>query len=423
MSTIALIILCVAITAIIVVVALNFIPTERKLSHDVVHRQALSDPQFRRELDALLGPPILDGNRIEPLENGDEIFPAMLEAIRNAQRSITFETFIYWSGETGKAFADALAERARAGIKVHVLLDWVGSHKMKPSLLKQIESSGAQLQRYHPLRWYTLARMNNRTHRKLLVVDGTIGFTGGVGIADLWSGHAQDPKHWRDVHFRIEGQVVAQLQAVFMSNWIKTSNHVLQGEDYFPKLHPAGDHPAQMFSSSPAGGSESMQLMYLMMLASATRTIDLSAAYFVPEELTRKVLVEAMQRGVKLRILTPGPHIDSSMAREASRSQWGELLEAGALMHEYQPTMIHNKLMIVDGLLTSVGSTNFDNRSFSLNDEASLNVYDTSFAARMTRVFEHDLQSGRQVTLEMWKARPLLEKIRDHCVDLIASQL
>lgn len=423
MYLIALIVLCVFATALVVVIGLNFVPTERKLEHEVLHRQAIDSEQFRREMGVLLGPNICPGNLIQPLENGDEIFPAMLDAIRAATRSITFETFIYWSGEMGRTFADALAERARAGVKIHVLLDWVGSHKMKPSLLAQMVDAGAQVERYHPLRWYTLARMNNRTHRKLLVVDGRIGFTGGVGIADLWRGHAQDPAHWRDVHFRIEGPVVGQIQAVFMSNWIKASDHVLQGEDYFPKLQPAGDHSAQMFSSSVAGGSESMQLMYLVVLAAAAKSIDLSAAYFVPEHLTRKVLIDAMRRGVKLRVLTPGPHIDSAMAREASRSQWGELLEAGALMHEYQPSMIHNKLMIVDGLLTSVGSTNFDNRSFSLNDEASLNVYDTAFAERMAQVFERDLQRCRQITLEMWQRRPWIEKVRDHVVDLIASQL
>ncbi len=300
----------------------------------------------------------------------------MLEAIRGARRTITFETYIYWSGDIGRTFADALAERARAGVKVHVLLDWVGSAKMDPALLETLEKSGVEVHRYHEPRWYNLGRLNNRTHRKVLVVDGRIGFTGGVGIADKWTGHAQDPEHWRDTHVRAEGPVVAQMQAVFMDNWTKATGRVIHGIDYFPPLTPVGEGAAQMFESSPSGGSESMHLMYLLAITAADRTIHLSSSYFVPDELTTKALVAALRRGVKVQIITPGEDIDTEVVRKASRARWGDLLQAGAEIYEYQPTMFHCKVMVVDSLLVSVGSTNFDNRSFRLNDEANLNVFD-----------------------------------------------
>ncbi|HET9485547.1 MAG TPA: phospholipase D-like domain-containing protein, partial [Xanthomonadales bacterium] len=348
---------------------------------------------------------------------------AMLEAIRGAQQTITFETYIYWSGEVGQQFADAIAERARAGVKCHVLLDWVGSAKMEQSLIDTLEDAGVEVQRYHPLHWYHLARMNNRTHRKVLVVDGRIGFTGGVGIADVWSGNAEDPDHWRDTHFRVEGPVVAQMQAVFTDNWMKTTGTVLSGEGYFPALQPAGDSPAQMFSSSPSGGSESMQLMYLLSIAAAEHTIDLAASYFVVDKHTSRALVEAAERGVKVRIITPGRHIDAESVRHASRNLWGPLLLAGIEMHEYQPTMFHNKIFVVDGKLVSVGSTNFDNRSFELNDEANLNVYDREFGARMTEVFEQDLKRSRRITWEAWRKRPLMQRIKEKVMSPFASQM
>ncbi|MES1264740.1 MAG: phospholipase D-like domain-containing protein, partial [Variovorax sp.] len=371
---------------------LNFSSGEKKLDEQVRREYALRDPQYQYVLGVMLGPPITHGNRFEALYNGDQIFPPMLAAIRGARQSITFETYIYWSGDIGKAFADALAERARAGIKVHVMLDWLGSAKVDEAFLREMEDAGVEIRKFHKPDWYDIARMNNRTHRKLLVVDGRIGFTGGVGIAPNWTGSAQDAEHWRDSHFKVEGPVVAQMQAVFMDNWVKVSGDVLHGRRYFPPIEPVGEGRAQMFSSSPSGGSESMHLMYLLSIAAATRTIDLSSAYFVPDDLTVGALVAAMRRGVRVRIITPGPIIDSQTVRGASRASWGPLLEAGAQMSEYQPTMFHCKVFTVDGLLVSVGSTNFDNRSFRLNDEANLNIYDEDFAAAQTAQFEADLK-------------------------------
>ena len=417
------ILITVVVTVLAVVLAMNFATPEKKLERRILHRYNVADPQFRREMSVMLGPSILPGNHVIDLENGEEIFPAMLEAIRSARRTITFETYIYWSGKVGQQFADALSERARAGVKVHVVVDWVGSIKMEGDLLTQMERSGVEVKHYRPLKWYNLGRLNNRTHRKLLVIDGKVGFTGGVGIADQWSGHAQDPDHWRDLHFRLEGPAVAQFQAAFNDNWIKTTGEVLNGDGYFPPLQPVGGMDAHLFIASPAGGSESMHLMYLMAIAAAEQSIDLQAAYFVPDELIMKALIAARHRGVRIRVLLPGKHIDSETVRLASKAHWGELLLAGVEIYEYQPTMMHNKLLIVDGLMVSVGSTNFDVRSFRLNDEASLNVYDATFAARMTEVFEQDLKPSVRYTYERWQQRPFKEKFAERFILPIKSQL
>ena len=405
------------------VIALNFVQPERRIQRQVEHRYTTDDPRFRHELSTLLGPPILDGNRVANFENGEQIFPAMLAAIRVARHSINFETYIYWSGDIGREFADALIERAHAKVPVHVLVDWVGSQKMDEVLVHRMTQAGIRIERYHPLHWYHLVRMNNRTHRKLLVVDGKVGFTGGVGIADQWQGEAQDEEHWRDSHYRIEGPAVAQMQAAFMDNWIKATGNVLRGESYFPPLQPVGDAAGQVFTSSPTGGADSMLLMYLLAISSAVKTIDLSASYFVPDDLTLRVLTDALKRGVRVRVIVPGEDIDTEIVRQASRASWGQLLASGAEIYEYQPTMFHCKTLIVDGLLVSVGSTNFDTRSFRLNDEANLNVYDAAFARQLTEVFEHDLKRTRRITLESWLHRPLTEKILENAAAALSSQL
>ena len=413
----------IVITALVMIVSMNFHRPEKSVRHHVRHCHAIDDPQFQLEMNAMLGPDVLAGNEIAALQNGDEIFPAMLEAIRGATRSITFETYIYWSGEIGKQFADALKERRQAGVVVHVMLDWAGSAKMDGQLLDELSAAGVEVERYHPLRWYTIARMNNRTHRKLLVIDGRIGFTGGVGIVDQWNGHAQDPEHWRDIHFRVEGPVVAQMQAGFMDNWIKATGRVLHSDLYYPKLQPAGDKGMHLFVSSPAGGNASMRLMYLLAVAAATRSIDLQAAYFIPDRLVVDALLDARERGVAIRLLVPGRYIDSTLVRMASRRRWGRLLAAGVEIFEYQPTMMHNKMLILDRVLTSVGSTNFDMRSFDLNDEASLNIHSREFGQHMTAVMEADLRHARPYTLAMWRQRPWRQKLGELLVRPVESQL
>lgn len=412
-----------AITLVAGVLTLNFMPSETQIETRLTRQYDTNDPQFRRSLGVLLGPPILEGNKVEVLLNGDEIFPSMLEAIRSATKTITFETYIYWSGTIGRAFTEALIERARAGVKVHVMLDFLGSLKLDLAQIEAMKKAGVQVQRYHKPVWWKLARMNNRTHRKLLVIDGKVGFTGGVGIADQWRGNAQDENHWRDTHFRMEGPVVGQVQAVFNDNWTKATGTVLDGADYFPALRHAGDMPAQMFSSSPTGGAESMHLMYLMAITSARKTIDLSAAYFVPDDLTIRTLIEAARRGVRVRIIMPGKITDSNLVKAASRERWGELLAAGVKIAEYQPTMYHVKALIVDQLLVSVGSTNFDNRSFSINDEANLNVLHEAFAREQTAIFEDDWRRSNPVTRAEFRERPWWQRLTTGMASLVKAQL
>ncbi|MDZ4742531.1 MAG: cardiolipin synthase [Verrucomicrobiota bacterium] len=418
----ALILIIVSITVFLTTFFLNFWMGQRQIRYKLEHRFSIDDPQFLRGMGKLLGPGILPGNRVSSLQNGDEIFPAMLEAIRNAKESITFETYIYWSGEVGQEFADALSERARAGVKVHVMLDWAGS-RIEGKYLKELKQAGAEVELYRPLHWYNLSRLNNRTHRKLLVVDGRIGFTGGVGIADQWKGQAQSKDHWRDSHYRIEGPAVAQMQAAFIDNWIKTRAQVLFGNRYFPEIEPVGDSLAQVFKSSQGEGSESVRLMYLLSISSATKSIRLQAAYFVPDDLAIDSLIAARKRGVEVEIIVPGPEMDIKIVQGASRSLWGKLLDAGVKIYEYQPTMYHCKVLIVDDLWVSVGSTNFDDRSFRLNDEANLNVYDATFAAEQVKVFKEDRAKSRLMTRAEFKDRSPIGKILDEMAGIFRRQL
>ncbi len=379
----------------------------RGILYQIEPQYAVDDPQFFRSMGQLLGPPIIGGNRITGLVNGDQIFPAMLEAVRGAQETIDLETYIYWSGQVGQQFGEALAERARAGVRVHVLLDWMGARKLDSSAITMMDEAGVEVRRYNPLVWYNPARINHRDHRKLLIVDGRIGFIGGAGLADLWLGNADSPAHWRDSQFRLEGPAVAQMQAAFMDNWMKTNARVLDGSGFFPELKPVGNDFAQVFKSSPREGTENVRLMYLLSIAAARKTIRLSVPYFVPGRLIAGQLLEARKRGVKVEIIVPGKQTDIALVRHASRSKWGPLLKAGVTIYEYEPTMYHCKVMIVDDLWVSVGSANIDSRSFRLNDEANLNVFASAFAAEQTLVFEQDKKRARVVTLEDWKRRSL----------------
>ncbi|MBC7802418.1 MAG: cardiolipin synthase B [Candidatus Parcubacteria bacterium] len=412
-----------ACTFLVVLVGANLALGDKKIDASVPSLYSVGDPGFRHTMSVMLGPALVDGNRVTALRNGDEIFPAMLAAIRGAKKSISFETYIYWSGKTGDDFTQALSERARAGVKVHVIFDAVGSGRIDKQGVAQMKAAGVRVETYNPLRWNSLATMNNRTHRKLLVVDGRVGFTGGVGIADEWTGNAQDPKRWRDMHFRVEGPVVGQMQAAFMENWIEITGDAHHGEEYFPVLGAAGSQLAQVFVSSPGGSSQSVQLMYLLSIAAASKSIRLSASYFVPDEVEVRMLAEAAKRGVSVQILVPGPLVDSDVVRSASRATWGELLRAGVEIHEFMPTLFHVKVMVVDGLWTSVGSTNFDSRSFSVNDEANLNVYDEAFALEQNETFGADLKRARRVKLEEWERRPWTQKLWERTMGLLSSQL
>jgi len=379
---------------------------------EIEHTVPVRSPQFRRAIGNLLGPQIEDGNRVETLLNGDEIFPAMLSAIRGAKRSITFETFVYWDGQIGEQFTEALAERARAGVPTHVVIDWFGSLRINDAFEKELKDAGVQLSLFHqlpwydPTRWRSIADVEQRTHRKILVIDGKVGFTGGVGIADLWLGNADAPDHWRDTHYRVTGPVVAQLQSAFMDNWLETGGQLLLGDAYFPRLARSGPHRAQAFHGSPHEATADIELMYRLAITSARRSIKISNSYFVPDPGTIKALARAARRGVKVQIVIPGKYQDSAMVKASSPALWGELLKAGVEIHRYQPTMYHCKVLIVDDAFTSVGSTNFDNRSFQLNDEVNLNVFDEQFAAQQARIFNADLERSERYTYDEWVRRP-----------------
>lgn len=377
----------------------------------VIAQDSVRSPAYRRSVESLLGRSLLPGNRITPLLNGAQIFPAMLAAIRGARHTINFETYVYWSGEIGHQFASALAERARAGVQVRAILDWQGTLRMSGADTSLLRSAGVQLVSYHPLQWWDVRRVNNRTHRKLLIVDGKLGFIGGVGIADQWQGAARTPDEWRDTHYRVEGPVVAQLQACFMDNWMKARGEVLHGDLFFPRLSPAGPTLAQAITSSPGVGNQSMRLMFLLSIAGARQTIQIESPYFVPDRLLVQELVEACARGVRVDVIVPGGKIDSKVARATSRSGWEPLLGAGVKFYEFEPTMIHAKLMIIDGEWVSIGSSNFDNRSMRLNDEANLNVLDRNFAAGQAAIFQRDRARAKPVNLREWQNRPLTEKI------------
>ena len=372
---------------------------------------AAGSPEFRASAGALLGPDFVAGNSITTLVNGVQIFPAMLNAIRAARHSIDFEAYWLTDGQVGREFIAALAERARAGVPVNVMLDALGTMDLGLDNLARLRAAGAVVVKYHSIFWLDLRRYNHRTHRKLLIIDGNIAFIGGVDISDEWLGNADSPQHWRDNHYEVTGPVVAQLQAVFMANWLKTGGRLLHGADYFPLLAGTGPAFAQALRSSD--GNANLDLMYLLAIASAQKTLRLENPYFLPDALTRKELTDAARRGVKVEVIVPGKFINEKIVRAASKEHWPELIKAGVKIYEYQPTMVHVKLLIVDNVFTSVGSGNFDNRSIQLNDEANLDVLDHDFAAEQTRLFELDKKQSHEMALDQAGGFHLFERAAD----------
>jgi cardiolipin synthase len=412
-----------ALGAIATLLIVNLIPETRLVRRVVPHEFTASDARFVRTMSAFSNGAISNGNAVQTLVNGDKIFPSMLAAISAARSSINFETYIYWSGKVGYDFARALAAKSREGIEVRVLIDWVGSLPFDEDLIRVMTSAGVEFVRFRPVHWYTLDRVNNRTHRKLLIVDGSVAFTGGVGIADKWLGDARNVDEWRDTHYHITGPVVAAFQAAFAENWLEATGETLLGDEFYPPLEASGDLQAQLVVSSQPNGSENMELMFLTAIASAQNHIRIGMAYFVPDDTALKQLVGARERGVEVVVIVPNHLTDVPIVRKGSRHFWGELLRAGVRIHEFQPTMYHPKILIVDDVWTSLGSTNFDERSLRLNDEASLNVYGADFTATQIDVFETDLKRSRQISLAEWEARPLSEKITDWLASTLRSQL
>ncbi|HXG58786.1 MAG TPA: cardiolipin synthase [Thermoanaerobaculia bacterium] len=403
--------------------ALPIVRRRLPMRYHMRHQFGVRDLAFLQTMHALTGAPLATGNRVEILKNGVRIFPSMLSAIRGARRTINLEFYIYWDGEIGRTFAEALAERSRAGVQVKVILDAVGSAPMSESLIDFLQRNGVDLEWYHPLRWYTLSRFNHRTHRKLLIVDGEIGFSGGVGIADNWLGDADHRDHWRETVARVEGPVVTQMQFAFMDNWVKSRGELLTGLDYFPPVEPRGEHLAQVIKSSPSEGSSTVKLLYIISIVSATRSIYISNAYFVPDRDTIRALEGAVRRGVDVRVIVPGEYTDVPIVRQASRLHYEALLKRGIRIFEYQPTMMHAKTMVVDGIWSTIGSSNFDDRSFRLNDEVNVNVYDEGIAAQMETMFFEDLARSQEITLRRWFRRPLFERWKESLAGVLKRQL
>lgn len=400
----------------------NLLPEPQELRQPLPHNLASSDRQLKTSMGALFGSNYVPGNQVETLVNGVQIFPSMLRAIREARQTISFETYIYWRGAIAEEFAVALSIKAREGLSVKVLLDWAGSLPMDERLIKRMQDAGVEVVRFRPVAWYTIDRVNNRTHRKLLIVDGRVGFTGGVGIADEWNGDARSPNEWRDNHYRVEGPAAAEFQAAFAEHWIEATGELLLGDRFFPEIGPAGDSATQVVISSNLQRNV-MHLMLMTALAAAQKNIRIATPYFVPDELTRQQLLEARKRGVDIQIIVPGPQTDARIVRKASRHLWGELLQAGVKISEYQPTFFHCKLVIVDDIWTSVGSTNIDDRALRLNDEANINLFDQKFASTQMALFEKDAAASRPYSFSDWQNRSASEKVSDWVSSLARSQI
>ena len=380
--------------------------------------------EFLRATEAITMAPIAHGNDIELFINGDEIFPAMLETMGNAKRSLNFLSYLYWSGEIACEIAGALCQAASRGVEVNVLLDAVGSAKMDRDLVRKMGDAGVTFAYFRPPKPYAIRRVNNRTHRKLLIADGEVGMTGGVGIADQWTGHAQDPDHWRDTHVRVRGPIVRGLQGAFAENWLEATGDVLVGPAYLPELEPVSDDGAmQVVRSTAEVGDTNVEALYFLAIACARKTLHLTSAYFAPRPAFIEALTDAAQRGVDVRVLVPGSHTDKDFVRQAGHSVYEELLEGGVRIYEFCPTMIHAKTMTIDGVWSSVGSVNFDNRSFQLQDEVTLCVCSSEFAGMLDAQFRRDLERSAEIEAGRWNGRPLYARASEAVVRVARREL
>jgi cardiolipin synthase A/B len=383
---------------------------------------SVEDPAFREGMSHLVSAPLLPGNEITTLINGDRIFPAMIESLRAAKKTITLENFIFRSGKLSAQLVPLLCEKARAGVKVHVIMDSMGCSKLKQPEVDELEKAGVQFVKYNRPEWHKLLRANHRDHRKILVVDGTVGFTGGACLADEWMGDGQEKTHWRDTHFRVRGPVVGQLQGVFAANWIQTEHEVLHGPEYFPAGENAGSVLARSYKTGPDDGIEAARLVYLYSIAAARKHIRIAHSYFVPDDLVIDTLIDARKRGVQIEIITPGI-IDANVVRRASRARWNDLVDAGVEFYEYQPSLFHCKVMIVDDIWVTAGTVNFDDRSFRINDENTLEVWDKNFAAEQIKIFEADKAKSRKIERGEYKSRPWYIKSAEYFASFFRAWL
>lgn len=401
--------LAVLAVVLLLLLALFFIQQEKGApKFGLTHEVAIESTDFLPSISGATGAPFVPGNRIDVLINGDQFYPAILEAINRAQHSIVIEAYIFWDDSIGNKLADALIAKSRAGVAVRVLVDAVGSRRMSSKLEKKLTEGGCRVARFHPLWFFAIDRVSNRTHREITVVDGRIGFTGGAGFADHWMGNAQDPDHWRDTMVRIEGPAVTQLQTGFALKWLEATGEVVSGPDYFPQIEPAGALAVQTILSEPETNSSTARILYYLSIISARKSILIANPYFVPDDEAIEILVAARRRGVDVKIIVPGIHNDHGMlARRNSTRLYGKLLEAGVEIYEYNRTMTHQKFMVCDGLWTTVGTINFDYLSFTLNDEDNVCVYDREFAAGFEGIFRKDLEACKRVELNEWRNRGL----------------
>jgi cardiolipin synthase len=398
-------------------------PTEHAPRYGLDHEFAIDSDEFLATVSGATGVEIVGGNSVEILNNGDEFYPAMLEDIARARESITIEAYIYWAGDVGQTFANALSAKAREGIPVKILLDAVGSASIGNEILETLEAGGCQLAWYNRIHWYSLGRFNHRTHRKSLIIDGRIGFTGGAGIADVWLGHAQSPKHWRDTQVRVVGPAVTPLQTGFAQNWLKTTGELISGARFYPEPEPEGRLDVQTVMSSPEAGASSVRIIHYLPIVCARRSIYIANPYFVPDQAAIDTLIEAKRRGADVRIMIAAKHNDNWLARKNSVRLYGQLLEAGITILEYNKTFLHQKTMVIDGLWVSIGTTNFDPRSFAHNEETSVCVRDARLANQMEQAFVADMRACERIDLDAWRHRGVLAKSLEAVASLLEFQV
>lgn len=400
-----------------------WLTSARILGHPIELDYGPESPAFTQSVGPLLGADFMSGNAIRTLINGERFFPVMLEAIRGAQKTVTLETYIWASGKISDEFIEALSDRAKHGVKVHALADGMGTLKFKREDRKRLTDAGVKFMVYGREHWYDIKpNINHRTHRKILVVDGKIGFTGGTCIDDSWLGDADSEKVWRETQVRVEGPAVQQMQAAFATNWLQTTGELLVGSDYFPPAERAGDVVAECYRSGPDEGPENARVSHLLAIASARKSIRIANAYFVPDDLAVEMLLRARKRGVQVQVILPAIN-DSRIGRAASRSRCGKLLEAGVEIYRYMPAMYHCKVMIVDDVFVTVGSVNFDNRSFAINDENGMNIISTDVARDHLKSFGDDLKRSSALTLQEYNSRSTFQKAADRLCGLLRSQL
>jgi cardiolipin synthase len=376
----------------------------------------VGEASFFRTIEAHTDAPIVGENRVEVLLNGDETFPAMLRDIRSAKLTITFAQYLYQDGSIAREIAQAFAERCRAGIQANILLDSHGSGQAPSEIIATMKDAGCHVEYFRRIEAagiifpWKLLRYNYRSHRRVLVIDGKIGFTGGYGISEAWTGNGRTPEHWRDTNVRIQGPVVRFLQAAFAESWLETTGIAVGGDGYFPRLEPAGSITAQIVKSSPTGGSFQNYMLFLLSINSAKESVLITNPYFIPDDVMTEAMVKAAGRGVRVLVLLPGES-DSELTYTASRSHYGPLLLGGVKIYEYKASLMHAKTIVVDGVWSTIGSTNFDNRSFALNQEINLTVYDRGIARRLEEIFHDDLKYSEPISYEQWQARGLFERL------------